>query len=169
MELHCHASARCFFSVGCAARDEGLAGGRAHAPGRMARGRRLHGVVFHGEQGAVAGRQDQRSCLRRARWLSPPPLSQASIFCDRQASSRRKTCMPPTLRGFDLPRGRRIPWCRRQGAAARRAGGWLASLSLILLFSPRFSECRSPLRACRSCSCSRIGGCRRPQRTWNFA
>jgi hypothetical protein len=80
-----------------------------------------------------------------------------------------KTCTPPTLRGFDLPRGRRIPWCRRQGAAAGRAGGWLASLSLILLFSPRFSECRSPLRACRSCSCSRIGGCRRPQRTWNFA
>ena len=52
-----------------------------------------------------------------------------------------KTCTPPTLRGFDLPRGRRIPWCRRQGAAAGRAGGWLASLSLILLFSPRFSEC----------------------------
>ena len=43
----------------------------------MARGRRLDGVAFHGEQGAVAGRQDQRSCLRRARWLSPPPLSQA--------------------------------------------------------------------------------------------
>ena len=52
----------------------------------MARGRRLHGVVFHGEQGAVAGRQDQRSCLRRARWLSLPPLSQASIFCDRLAA-----------------------------------------------------------------------------------
>ena len=52
----------------------------------MARGRRLHGVAFHGEQGAVAGRQDQRSCLRHARWLSPPPLSQASIFCDRLAA-----------------------------------------------------------------------------------
>eukprot|EP01046_Picozoa_sp_COSAG06_P065280 COSAG06_NODE_15965_length_1032_cov_1.217578_2_plen_77_part_01 len=33
-------------------------------PRRMAWGRRLHGVAFHGEQGAVVGRQDQRSCLR---------------------------------------------------------------------------------------------------------
>ena len=39
-------------------RDEGLAGGRAHARVRMARGRRRDGVAFHGEQGAVVGRQD---------------------------------------------------------------------------------------------------------------
>ena len=39
-------------------RDEGLAGGRAHARLGMARGRRQDGVAFHGEQGAVAGRQD---------------------------------------------------------------------------------------------------------------
>ena len=89
---------RAVFSVGCAARDEGLAGGRAHAPGRMARGRRLHGVVFHGEQGAVAGRQDQRSCLRRARWLSPPPLSQAlfsSVGRSAGRSSGRTRAAPP--------------------------------------------------------------------------
>ena len=36
-------------------RDEGLAGGRAHARLGMARGRRLDGVAFHGEQGAVVG------------------------------------------------------------------------------------------------------------------
>jgi hypothetical protein len=39
-------------------RDEGLAGGRVHAWVRMARGWRWDGVAFHGEQGAVAGRQD---------------------------------------------------------------------------------------------------------------
>ena len=100
MELHCQASARCFFSVGGAAGEEGLAGGRAHAPGRMARGRRLHGVAFHGEQGAVVGRQDQRSCLRRARWLSPPPLSQALLFSVERSVGRSsgRTRAAPAMR-----------------------------------------------------------------------
>ena len=39
-------------------RDEGLAGGRAHARGRMAWARRRGGVAVHGELGAAAGRQD---------------------------------------------------------------------------------------------------------------
>jgi hypothetical protein len=39
-------------------RDEGLAGGRAHARARMARARRRDDIAVHGEQGAVAGRQD---------------------------------------------------------------------------------------------------------------
>ena len=39
-------------------RDEGLAGGRAHARVRMAWGRHRDGVVIQAEQGAVAGRQD---------------------------------------------------------------------------------------------------------------
>ena len=39
-------------------RDEGLAGGRGGARTAMARGRRWDNVAFHGEHGAVAGRQD---------------------------------------------------------------------------------------------------------------
>ena len=39
-------------------RDEGLAGGRAHARVRMAWGRHRDGVVIQAEQGAVAARQD---------------------------------------------------------------------------------------------------------------
>eukprot|EP01046_Picozoa_sp_COSAG06_P042272 COSAG06_NODE_5362_length_3526_cov_40.855601_5_plen_75_part_00 len=39
-------------------RDEGLAGGRGGARTAMARGRRWDSVAFHGEHGAVAGRQD---------------------------------------------------------------------------------------------------------------
>ena len=39
-------------------RDEGLAGGRAHARLGMARGRRRDGVAVQAEQGAVAARQD---------------------------------------------------------------------------------------------------------------
>ena len=77
MAVHYQASARCFFSIGGAARDGVFRHHQDEQLGRMARGRRLDGVAFHGEQGAVVGRQDQRSCLRRARWLSPPPLSQA--------------------------------------------------------------------------------------------
>ena len=72
-------------------RDEGLAGGRAHAWVRMARGRRREGVAFQDEQGAVVGRQDQRSCLRRARWLSPPPLSQDC------PNARNKLCAKKAL------------------------------------------------------------------------
>jgi hypothetical protein len=77
LAVHYQASARCFFSIGGAARDGVFRHHQDEQLGRMARGRRLDGVAFHGEQGAVVGRQDQRSCLRRARWLSPPPLSQA--------------------------------------------------------------------------------------------
>ena len=39
-------------------RDEGLAGGRAHAWVRMAWGRRRDDIAVQAEQGAVAGRQD---------------------------------------------------------------------------------------------------------------
>ena len=39
-------------------RDEGLAGGRAHARLGMARGHRRDGVALQAEQGAVAARQD---------------------------------------------------------------------------------------------------------------
>ena len=39
-------------------RDEGLAGGRAHARLGMARGRRRDGVSLQAEQGDVAARQD---------------------------------------------------------------------------------------------------------------
>ena len=39
-------------------RDEGLAGGRAHARLGMARGQRQNNIAVQAEQGAVARRQD---------------------------------------------------------------------------------------------------------------
>ena len=76
----------------------------------------------------------------------------------------RRTCTPPTLHGLTC-RADAVMLTARCGSEAcgRRA-------CLILLFSPRFSECRSQsFTWTRSCSCSRIGGCRRHQRMWNFA